>query len=106
MSAHTSHTMHTGEYDEDYEEERDTEYRAIQDEEDRLLHHSSWKRNAPSIERTIPTSIDTHPHQTTENEHRPIFPTPHRSTQESTVYEKDITRLAVGQMITITKAMQ
>ena len=61
---HTGHTMHTEEYDEDYEEERATEYRAILDEEDRLLHHSSWKRNAPSIDRTVSTSIDTHPHQT------------------------------------------
>ncbi|KAF2545349.1 hypothetical protein F2Q70_00020334 [Brassica cretica] len=61
---HTGHTMHTEEYDEDYEEERATEYRAILDEEDRLLHHSSWKRNAPSIDRTVSISIDTHPHQT------------------------------------------
>ena len=42
----------------------------------------------------------------TENEHRPTLPTTHRSTLESTVYEKKTTRLAVGQMITITKAMQ
>ena len=56
--------MHTEEYDEDYEEERAIEYRAILDEEDRLLHHSSWKRNAPSIDRTVLPSIDTHLHQT------------------------------------------
>ena len=56
--------MHTDEYDEDFEEERAIEYRAINDEEDKLLHHSSWKRNAPSIDRTVSTSIDTHPHQT------------------------------------------
>ncbi|KAF3551468.1 hypothetical protein DY000_02006551 [Brassica cretica] len=56
--------MHTEEYDEDYEEERATEYRAILDEEDKLLHHSSWKRDAPSIDRTVSTSIDTQPHQT------------------------------------------
>ncbi|KAF3538113.1 hypothetical protein F2Q69_00022165 [Brassica cretica] len=67
------------EYDEDYEDERATEYKAILDEEDTLLHHSSWKRNAPSID--IPgspsidisgspsidihgsPSIDTQPHQ-------------------------------------------
>uniref|UniRef100_M4FHP4 Uncharacterized protein n=2 Tax=Brassica campestris TaxID=3711 RepID=M4FHP4_BRACM len=56
--------MHTEEYDEVYEEERTTEYNAILDEEDRLIHHSSWKRNAPSMERKVSTSIDTHPHQT------------------------------------------
>ena len=64
MAAHTKDTMHATEDDEDYEEERATEYRAILDEEDKLLHYSSWKRNAPSIDRTVPTSIDTHPHQT------------------------------------------
>ncbi|KAF2615916.1 hypothetical protein F2Q70_00011806 [Brassica cretica] len=64
MAAHTRDNMHTEEYDEDYEEERAIEYRAILDEEDRFLHHSSWKRNAPSIDKTISTSIDTHPHQT------------------------------------------
>ena len=66
--------MHTEEYDEDYEEERAIEYRAILDEEDRLLHHSSLKRNAPSIDRTVlPSidrtvlpSIDTHLHQTSQ----------------------------------------
>ncbi|KAF3609344.1 hypothetical protein DY000_02045756 [Brassica cretica] len=40
------------------------------------------------------------------NEHRPILPTTHRSTQKSTECQKETTRLAVGQMITITKAMQ
>ncbi|KAF2605870.1 hypothetical protein F2Q68_00044036 [Brassica cretica] len=55
--------MHMEEYDEDYEEERATKYIAILDEEDKLIHHSSWKRNAPSIDRTISTSIDTQPHQ-------------------------------------------
>ncbi|KAF3609983.1 hypothetical protein DY000_02049242 [Brassica cretica] len=59
-----AHTMHTEEYDEDYEEEQAIKYKVILDEEDRLLHHSSWKRNAPSIDRTILTSIDTHLHQT------------------------------------------
>ncbi|KAF3585816.1 hypothetical protein F2Q69_00029385 [Brassica cretica] len=56
--------MHAEEYDEDYEKERATEYKAILDEEDRLLNYSSWKRNAPSIDRKVSTSIDTHPHQT------------------------------------------
>ncbi|KAF2545905.1 hypothetical protein F2Q70_00021858 [Brassica cretica] len=56
MAAHTRHTMHT--------EERAIEYKAIVDEEDRLLHHSSWKTNAPSINRNVSTSIDTHLHQT------------------------------------------
>ena len=74
MAAHTkdyeeerhssSSDQHAEEYDEDYKEERATEYRAILDEEDKLLHHSSWKRNAPSIDRSVATSIDTHPHQT------------------------------------------
>ena len=56
--------MHTEEYDEDYEKERAIEYKAIFDEEDRLLHHSSWKRNAQSIDITVSTSIDTHLNQT------------------------------------------
>ena len=53
MAAHTIDTIHTEEYDEDYEEERAIEYKAILDEKDRLLHHSSWKRNAPSIDITV-----------------------------------------------------
>ncbi|KAF3568074.1 hypothetical protein DY000_02014855 [Brassica cretica] len=100
--------MHTEEYDEDYEEERAIEYRAILDEEDRLLHHSSWKRNAPSIDR----STEQSQHRSTlilirqaKNEHRPTLPTTQRSTLELTMYEKEITQLVVGQMITITKAM-
>ncbi|KAF2613332.1 hypothetical protein F2Q70_00012077 [Brassica cretica] len=40
-----AHNMHTEEYDEDYEKERAIEQRATFDEEDRLLHHSSWKKN-------------------------------------------------------------
>ncbi|KAF3530185.1 hypothetical protein DY000_02040008 [Brassica cretica] len=51
------------EYDEDFEEERAIEYRAILDEEDKLLHHSSWKRNAPSFDMTSLPSIDTQPQQ-------------------------------------------
>ncbi|KAF2571254.1 hypothetical protein F2Q70_00002173 [Brassica cretica] len=53
--------MHTKEYDEEYEDERATEYKAILDEEDTLLHHSSWKRNAPLIDITGSPSIDTQP---------------------------------------------
>ncbi|KAF3603805.1 hypothetical protein F2Q69_00036166 [Brassica cretica] len=53
--------MHTDEYDEDYEEERATEYRAILDGEEDLLHHSSWKRNAPSIDMT--SWADEHHHE-------------------------------------------
>ncbi|KAF3607759.1 hypothetical protein DY000_02048856 [Brassica cretica] len=56
-------TMHTEEYDEDYEEERAIEQRATLDEEDKLLHHSSWKKKSPSIDRYNSTSIDTQPHQ-------------------------------------------
>ncbi|KAF3528243.1 hypothetical protein DY000_02039666 [Brassica cretica] len=58
-----THTMHTEEYDEYYEEERVIEQRATLDEEDRLLHHSSWKKKSPSIDRYGSTSIDTQPHQ-------------------------------------------
>ncbi|KAF3549913.1 hypothetical protein DY000_02007657 [Brassica cretica] len=63
IDAYTKQNMHTDEYDEDYEEEQATEYRAILDEEDKLLHHSSWKRNAPSIDMTSWPSIDTQPQQ-------------------------------------------
>ncbi|KAF2604642.1 hypothetical protein F2Q70_00027773 [Brassica cretica] len=45
-------------------EERATEYRGIRAEEDKLLHHSYGIRNATSIDRTIPTSIDTYHYQT------------------------------------------
>ncbi|KAF2544058.1 hypothetical protein F2Q70_00038503 [Brassica cretica] len=61
--AYTRQSMHTNEYDEDFEEERAIEYKAILDEEDKLLHHSSWKRNAPSIEMTSLPLIDTQPQQ-------------------------------------------
>ncbi|KAF3536999.1 hypothetical protein F2Q69_00022716 [Brassica cretica] len=63
IAACTKQNMHTDEYDEDYEEEQATEYRAILDGEEKLLHHSSWKRNAPSIDMTRSPSIDTQPHQ-------------------------------------------
>ncbi|KAF3540048.1 hypothetical protein F2Q69_00021731 [Brassica cretica] len=63
MAMHTT-TLQTEEYDEVYEEERAIEYIAIISDEDRLLHHSSWKRNATSIDRCFPTSIDAHLHQT------------------------------------------
>ncbi|KAF3536704.1 hypothetical protein F2Q69_00022235 [Brassica cretica] len=39
-------------------------------------------------------------------EHRPITPTSHRSTLTSVLPETEITQLAVGQMIAITRAMQ
>ncbi|KAF2587276.1 hypothetical protein F2Q70_00036775 [Brassica cretica] len=55
--------MDTEEYDENYEEERPIEQRTILDEEDRLLHHSSWKKKSPSIDRNASTSIDTQLHQ-------------------------------------------
>ncbi|KAF3547280.1 hypothetical protein DY000_02007670 [Brassica cretica] len=58
-----THPMHTEEYDEYYEEERAIEKRATLDEEDRLLHHSSWKNKSPSIDRYGSTWIDTQPHQ-------------------------------------------
>ncbi|KAF3610385.1 hypothetical protein DY000_02048265 [Brassica cretica] len=41
IDAYTKQNIHTDTYDEDYEEERAIEYRAIFDEEDKLLHHSS-----------------------------------------------------------------
>ncbi|KAF2616924.1 hypothetical protein F2Q68_00041144 [Brassica cretica] len=37
-----------------YEDERATKYKDILYEEDTLLHHSSWKRNAPSIDTQPP----------------------------------------------------
>ena len=55
--------MYSEEYDEDYEEERVIEQRETLDEEDRLLHHSSWKKKSPSIDRYSSTSIDNQPHQ-------------------------------------------
>ncbi|KAF3557945.1 hypothetical protein F2Q69_00012363 [Brassica cretica] len=58
INAYTRQYMHTDEYDEDFEEER-----AILDEEDKLLHHSSWKRNAPSFDMASLPSIDTQPQQ-------------------------------------------
>ncbi|KAF3601035.1 hypothetical protein F2Q69_00036600 [Brassica cretica] len=64
VEAYTRHNIHTEEYDEDYEEEQAADYRAILDEEDKILHHSSWKKNAPSIDGTISTSIDTQAHHT------------------------------------------
>ncbi|KAF3553338.1 hypothetical protein F2Q69_00013070 [Brassica cretica] len=106
MAAHTKDTMHTEEYDEDFEKERAIEYKAALEEENRLLHHSSWKgmrRRSTEHAQHRSTSILF---KQDENEHRPTLPTSHRSTLESTVYEKETTRLAVGQMITITKAMQ
>ncbi|KAF3502128.1 hypothetical protein F2Q69_00042938 [Brassica cretica] len=63
IDAYTRQNMHTDEYDEDFEEERAIEYRAILDEEDKLLHHSSCKRNAPSFDMTRLPSIDTQPQQ-------------------------------------------
>ncbi|KAF3555028.1 hypothetical protein F2Q69_00014017 [Brassica cretica] len=63
IDAYTGQNMHTDEYDEDFEEERAIEYRAILDEEDKLLPHSSWKRNAPSFDMTSLPSIDTQPQQ-------------------------------------------
>ena len=40
------------------------------------------------------------------SEHRPILLTTNRLILKPTMFEKEITRLGVGQMITITKAMQ
>ena len=54
-----THNMHTEEYDEDYEEERARKQSAILDKEDRLLHHSSWKKKSPSIDRNRSTLLDT-----------------------------------------------
>ncbi|KAF3582423.1 hypothetical protein DY000_02031238 [Brassica cretica] len=63
IDAYTRQNTHTDEYDEDYEEERVIEYRAILDEEDKILYHSSCKRTAPSTDRTRLPSIDTQPQQ-------------------------------------------
>uniref|UniRef100_A0A0D3A4D2 Aspartic peptidase DDI1-type domain-containing protein n=1 Tax=Brassica oleracea var. oleracea TaxID=109376 RepID=A0A0D3A4D2_BRAOL len=63
IDAYTRQNMHTDGYDEDYEEEQAIEYKAILDKEHNLLHHSSWKKNAPSIDRMSLPSIDTQPQQ-------------------------------------------
>ncbi|KAF2534206.1 hypothetical protein F2Q70_00030014 [Brassica cretica] len=63
IDAYTRQNMHTDEYDEDFEEERAIEYKAIIEEEDKLLHHSSWKRNAKLIDMTSLQSINTQPQQ-------------------------------------------
>ncbi|KAF3584199.1 hypothetical protein F2Q69_00030866 [Brassica cretica] len=63
IAAYTRQNLQNEEYAEDYEEERATEYKAILDEENTLLHHSSGKRNAPLIYITSSLSIDTQPHQ-------------------------------------------
>ncbi|KAG5400097.1 hypothetical protein IGI04_014704 [Brassica rapa subsp. trilocularis] len=63
LAAYTRQNFPTEEYDEDYEEERATEYKAIINEENKFLHHSSWKRNVPSIDATSSPSIDTQPPQ-------------------------------------------
>ncbi|KAF3599195.1 hypothetical protein F2Q69_00035042 [Brassica cretica] len=97
--------MHKEEYDEDYEEERATEYRAILDEEDKLLHHSFWKRNAPSIDVTSWASIDTQPHQRYQKRASTDTAYYNQSTMKSTMHKKETTRLAVGQMNTTTKAL-
>ncbi|KAF3493732.1 hypothetical protein DY000_02055544 [Brassica cretica] len=67
IDAYSRKKLNTDEYDEDHEEERATEYRAILDEEVKLLHHYSWKRNAPSIDMTSLPSIDTQPQQRCQN---------------------------------------
>ena len=101
----TRDTLHTEEYDEDYKEERTTEYRGICAEEDRLLRHSSWQRNATLIDRNIPTSINTH-HNPTNRKRASTHIAYYPSTLASTVNEKKITQLTVGQMIAITRTMQ
>uniref|UniRef100_A0A0D3BVU9 Uncharacterized protein n=1 Tax=Brassica oleracea var. oleracea TaxID=109376 RepID=A0A0D3BVU9_BRAOL len=63
IDAYTRQNMHTDEYDEDFEEERAIEYIAILDEEDKLLHHSYWKMNAPSFDMKSLPSIDNQPQQ-------------------------------------------
>ncbi|KAF2555478.1 hypothetical protein F2Q68_00016476 [Brassica cretica] len=63
IDAYTRQNMHIDQYDEDFGEERAIEYRAIIEEEDKFLHHSSSKRNAKSIDRTSLPSIDTQPQQ-------------------------------------------
>ncbi|KAF3510330.1 hypothetical protein F2Q69_00006316 [Brassica cretica] len=96
--------MHTEEYDEDYEDEQATEYKAILDEEDTLLHHSCRKRNVPSINITGSTSIDTQPNQKNRKQESTDIAN-YSSIDKSTVCEKETTRLAVAKMITIMKAM-
>ena len=62
IATYTRQNLPTEVYDEDYEEERATEYIAMINEENKLLHHSSWKRHVPSIDETSSPSINTQPH--------------------------------------------
>ncbi|KAF3530603.1 hypothetical protein DY000_02040835 [Brassica cretica] len=71
IETHTATSIdsaHTKSTDTPHEESVDKKERAIEqretlDEEDRLIHHSSWKRKSPSIDNYSSTSIDTQPHQ-------------------------------------------
>ncbi|KAF3596179.1 hypothetical protein DY000_02020304 [Brassica cretica] len=101
-----THTMHIEEYDEDYEEDRAIEQRATLDEEDRLLHHSSWKKKSPSIDRYVQHRSTLNLTNQTTIRYRPTTPTFHRSTLTSKLPETEITQLAFGQIIAITRATQ
>ncbi|KAF3521336.1 hypothetical protein F2Q69_00047338 [Brassica cretica] len=80
MAANTRHTMYTEEYDEDYEKERATEYIATLG---KGMRHRSIEQ---SQHRSTPNLI-----RQAKNEHQPTLPTTHRSTLESTMYEKETT---------------
>ncbi|KAF2611788.1 hypothetical protein F2Q70_00010575 [Brassica cretica] len=97
--------MHTDEYDEDFEDERAIEYRAIIEEEGKLLHHSSWKRNANRSTGQASHRSTLSLNNNAESEHRPTLPTTNRSTLSSTMCEMETTRLVVGQMNTTRRAL-
>ncbi|KAF2545855.1 hypothetical protein F2Q70_00022235 [Brassica cretica] len=99
-----AHTMHMEEYGEDYEEKG-----AI--EKERFLTRKIDFSIIPLGKRSRHRSTQTFQHQLTFSfisqaafEHRPTSPTIHRLTLASTMPETEITQLAVGQMITITRS--
>ncbi|KAF3512543.1 hypothetical protein F2Q69_00006556 [Brassica cretica] len=105
IDAYTRQNMHTNEYDEDFEEERAIEYRAILDEEDKLIHHSSWKRNAPSFEMTSLPSINTQPQQRCRKRASTDTAYYNSVDTEFNHVQMETTRLVVGHMNTTTRAL-
>ncbi|KAF3588898.1 hypothetical protein F2Q69_00030017 [Brassica cretica] len=99
-----AHTMYMEEYGEDYEKKR-----AI--EKERFLTRKIDFSIIPLGKRSRHRSTQTFQHQLTFSfisqaafEHRPTSPTIHQLTLASTMPETEITQLAVGQMITITRS--
>ncbi|KAF2543535.1 hypothetical protein F2Q68_00032731 [Brassica cretica] len=106
IDAYTRQNMHTDENDDDFEEERAIEYRAILDEEDRLLHQSSCKRKAPSFDMTSLPSIDTQPQQRCRK--RASTDTANYKSVDTDFNrcEMETTQLVIGQMNITMRALQ